>query len=224
MTENYYTNRLHSDRLRRIYDTGLPRVAQYLRAEIEFIRAALCPTDRVLELGAGYGRILKELAPSAAGLVGLDLAEGSVALGRDYLRGQKNVRMAAGDAYNLDFADEFDLVLVLQNGLSAMKGRPELLIREALKALKPGGRVFFSTYSPKFWPHRLAWFEEQAGKGLLGALDREQTRDGRIVCVDGFTASTFSADDLAELGRSSGCPHRLEEVDDSSLFLIITKE
>ncbi len=224
MSDNYYARQLHSDRLRRIYDTGLPRVAQYLRAEMDFVRAALRPTDRVLELGAGYGRVLKELAPFAAELVGLDLAEDSVALGRGYVREHENVRMAAGDAYRLDFEDEFDVVLVLQNGLSAMKGRPELLVRETLDALKTGGRGYFSTYSPKFWPHRLAWFEEQAAKGLLGAIDREQTRDGRIVCVDGFTAATFSVDDLAELGRSSGRPYRLEEVDDSSLFLIITKE
>ena len=61
------------------------------------------------------------------------------------------------------------------------------------RALKvPGGRALFSSYSPKFWEHRLSWFREQADKGLLGAIDEEKTRDGLIVCRDGFVARTHA--------------------------------
>jgi 2-polyprenyl-6-hydroxyphenyl methylase/3-demethylubiquinone-9 3-methyltransferase len=58
----------------------------------------------------------------------------------------------------------------------------------------------------------------------LGELDEEQTKDGVIVCKDGFRAVTFTEDDFASLGEVSGCRYEIMEVDESSLFLIITKE
>jgi 2-polyprenyl-6-hydroxyphenyl methylase/3-demethylubiquinone-9 3-methyltransferase len=90
-----------------------------------------------------------------------------------------------------------------------------------VKALKKGGSAYFSTYSGKFWDHRLAWFEEQADKGLLGKIDMDQTRDGVIICQDGFRATTFTEKDLVNLGEASGHEYEIQEVDESSLFLII---
>ncbi len=84
------------------------------------------------------------------------------------------------------FDGEYDVVLCLQNGLSAMKGDPYDLVERSMKALVPGGRAFFSTYASGFWEWRLEWFKEQADKGLLGELDMEKTGDGKIVCSDGF--------------------------------------
>jgi 2-polyprenyl-6-hydroxyphenyl methylase/3-demethylubiquinone-9 3-methyltransferase len=114
-------------------------------------------------------------------------------------------------------------LLCLQNGLSALKGDTLKLIEISLRALLKGGKAYFSTYSAKFWQYRLAWFKEQVDKGLLGELDEEQTKDGVIVCKDGFRAVTFTENDFVKLGESSGCRYEIKEVDDSSLFLIITK-
>ena len=52
----------------------------------------------------------------------------------------------------------------------------------------------------------------------------ERTVSGRIVCKDGFAATTFSEDDLVTLGKKTGCPFRTETADGSSLFLIVRKE
>jgi len=88
----------------------------------------------------------------------------------------------------------------------------------------PGGKVFISSYSIKFWEHRLAWFQEQAEKGLLGEIDMEQTKDGIIVGKDGFRATTHSLDDLKAAGKASGCAYEVTEVDESSVFLVVTKD
>lgn len=93
----------------------------------------------------------------------------------------------------------------------------------AMKLLKKGGAAYFSSYSPAFWDTRLAWFQEQADKGLLGEIDYKKTGDGTILCKDGFTATTFSAQDLDRLGQASGFPYDIREVDSSSLFLILQK-
>ena len=97
-------------------------------------------------------------------------------------------------------------------------------VSQAVRLLSPGGRAYFSTYSPKFWDYRLAWFQEQARKGLLGEIDMEKTGNGIIVCKDGFTATTFGRSELERLGEISGLPFVVEEADGSSIFLTITKE
>lgn len=219
---NYYAQSLNAARLAMVYETEIPRIRQYLAAEIDHVRRALGSGDRVLEVGAGYGRILKELAPHAATLVGIDISPDNVAYGTDYLADCPNASLQVMDAHAIRFDEGFDAVLCLQNGLSAMKGEPEKLVTLCLNATVPGGRVFFSTYSPRFWEQRLDWFREQAGKGLVGEIDEERTRNGVIICKDGFTARSFTEDDLRVLGKASGRPFTLEEIDGSSLFLVLT--
>lgn len=218
---NYYAQNLNSTKLFQVYQTKYPRVKHYFDEEINFVRQNLHGEEKVLEVGTGYGRIIKELAPFAASIIGIDISDASVSLGKDYIKECPNCSIQVMDAYNLDFSEEFDIVICLQNGLSAIKGQPLQLIRQCMKVLIPGGRAYFSTYSNKFWDNRLMWFQEQADKGLLGEIDLEKTKDGVIVCKDGFVAITFSENELKKLGAESGYHYRIEEVDESSLFLIL---
>lgn len=220
---NYYEQSLNSTKLFQVYQTKYPRIKRYLDEEIDFVRRNLHGNERVLEVGAGYGRIVKELAPSAASIVGTDISEASVNLGKAYLNECRNCSIQVMDTHKLEFIEEFDVVLCLQNGLSSMKGQPKNIIEECMKVIIPGGRAYFSTYSEKFWEHRLAWFHEQADKGLLGEIDMQKTHNGVIVCKDGFGAITFSEDELRKLASESGYNYSLEEVDESSLFLILDK-
>ena len=224
MRADYYSEKLSGDKLFQVYQSDIPQVRAYLRSETDFVRSRLRGDEKVLELGAGYGRIMRELAPHLGSITGIDLSEHTVRLGREYLKDFPNCALLVMDAHAPLFRETFDRVLCLQNGLSAMKGDPRNLVRQALSLLSPGGRAYFSTYSPNFWDYRLAWFQEQARKGLLGELDMEKTGGGAIVCRDGFTAATFSREALEELGRFSGQAFTVEEVDRSSLFLTIEKE
>jgi 2-polyprenyl-6-hydroxyphenyl methylase/3-demethylubiquinone-9 3-methyltransferase len=220
---NYYSGKLNAVRLLEVYQTGIERVRQYLQAEIDFVTAKLSGRERVLELGAGYGRIMREVSPFAARVLGLDISEDSVLFGKEYLRDNPNCKLEIADAHLIEYRSEFDVVLCLQNGLSAIKGDPINLVTRGIRALVAGGSAFFSTYSANFWGPRLEWFMEQADKGLLGEIDWERTGKGRIVCRDGFSATTFSVEDLEKMGQTTGLPYLVEEVDGSSLFLVIKR-
>jgi 2-polyprenyl-6-hydroxyphenyl methylase/3-demethylubiquinone-9 3-methyltransferase len=206
-----------------VYQTRYSRVKQFLESEIAFVRDQLKGTERVLELGAGYGRIMKELATNCNEIVGIDISEGNVQLGNEYLCDVLNAKIQMMDAHNMQFDMPFDVVLCLQNALSAMKTEPLTYVKKITALLSPGGRAFISSYSEKFWEHRLAWFLEQAEKGLLGEIDMEKTKDGVIVGKDGFRAVTHSSEDMDAIGKASGFPYKIREVDESSIFLVITK-
>lgn len=223
MKENYYAQNLNAQKLYHVYETKYPRVRQYFESEISFVRNYLQGTERVLELGAGYGRIVKELAPSCKSIVGIDISKDNVDFGKEYLNDAPNAHLMVMDAHNLHFQELFDVVLCLQNGLSAMKVEPIEFVKKVMGLLLNGGRAFFSSYSAKFWDHRLAWFQEQSEKGLLGEIDIEKTKDGVIICKDGFRATTHSPEDMDRFGKASGFAYEVIEVDESSIFLIVTK-
>ena len=219
---NYYAESLNSQKLFQVYNTAIPRIRQYFEAEIDFVRRQLTGRERVLEVGAGYGRIVRALAPSCASILGMDISPDSVILGKEYLKDFPNADMVEMDVHHMHFDQSFDVTLCLQNALSAMRADDQV-IQNILGLLSPGGTAFFSTYSANFWAWRIAWFQEQADKGLLGELDLEKTKDGVIVCKDGFRATTQTPEEYEAIGRASGLPYEVTEVDGSSLFLVIRK-
>jgi SAM-dependent methyltransferase len=222
--EDYYAGRLTAEKLRRCYEIAPPRIRRYLRAELDFALEFIHAGDAVLDLGCGYGRTLPELAARAGPVTAIDNAPASVALARETVAGLAGVQVLEMDAAALRFADGgFDVVLCLQNGLSAFHRDPAKILREALRVCKSGGAALFSTYAEKFWPDRLEWFELQAGAGLLGEIDRERTHEGFIACRDGFTATTFTPGQFRSLAADLPASLTLSEVDGSSLFCILRK-
>ena len=150
MENNYYAQKLNSQNLFKVYETKIPRVKQYLDAEISFVRDNLTGSERVLELGAGYGRIVKELAGNCKSIVGIDICDESVLLGKEYLKDISNTEIMTMDVHNLKFEGKFDVVLCLQNGLSAMNVTSSYLIKKILGTVVSGGKAYFSTYSGNF--------------------------------------------------------------------------
>ncbi|MFW9767836.1 MAG: class I SAM-dependent methyltransferase, partial [Candidatus Thorarchaeota archaeon] len=113
-------------------------------------------------------------------------------------------------------------VICIQNGISAFKVDPVVLFKESLRIARSGGMCIFSTYSEKIWKERLEWFKLQADEGLLGEIDWEKTRDGTIICKDGFKATTVSKEDFKRFSEEASANYEIQEIDSSSLFCILS--
>jgi SAM-dependent methyltransferase len=217
--KSYYSEVLAGERLRACYEAAPKRTQQYLEAEIAFVLERCAPDLSLIELGCGYGRALKTFAAKASLAVGIDTSDASIKMAATYLAGSPSTCLAVMNAADMGFRDRtFDLTLCIQNGISAFHVDPVALFREAVRITKPGGRILFSSYASAFWPDRLEWFEAQAALGLIGPIDREATRDGVIVCRDGFRATTADVEEFRRLARAVGQTANIVEVDDSSLF------
>jgi len=220
---DYYSSKLSASRLKQVYDVASPRVKLYLTAELNHVLDKIRYDDMVLELGCGYGRVLTNLADKAREVVGIDASSSSLNLARETL-GRTNHALLQMDAATLGFRDRtFDRVICIQNGISAFHVDQRTLITESVRVTKPGGIALFSSYSDKFWEHRLNWFEAQAKAGLLGEINREKTANGIIVCKDGFTASTVRANDFLALTAHLNVDAQIVEVDESSVFCEIVR-
>lgn len=216
---NYYSEKLSAERLKHVYEIGSPRLNQYLESEIHHLLKKIKPSDTVLEMGCGYGRIIKSLLSKAKKVVGVDISSDNINMAKEYLKEYKNVELFQKDVTDLNFEKEtFDVTIVAQNGISAFKVKPEKLLTDCLRITKKGGIILFSTYSDKFWSERLKWFEKQSKEGLLGEIDKKKTCNGNIICKDGFTATTFTVEDFIALTNVFDITPNIVEVDESSLF------
>lgn len=222
---NYYSHKLSGIRLKQVYDLAPLRVKQYLDAEVNYVLERIHEGDLVLELGCGYGRILPKLAGRAQWVIGIDTSLATLKFGQKDLRPLSKCLLAGMDAVRLGFQDQvFDCVVCIQNGISAFHVDQRALIDESIRVTKPNGIVLFSSYSDKFWNHRLQWFELQSEAGLLGEIDYEKTKDGVIVCKDGFKSTTVRGEDFLALTVHINADVRIVEVDESSLFCKILLE
>jgi len=216
---DYYTQHLSAARLHLCYKIVPQRIRQYLQAEIETVADTIKPDDFVLDLGCGYGRVLKELAKKTRNIVGVDLAFANLKYARGEYLDRAQDKLVQMDAVHLGFrSHQFDLVFCIQNGISAFGVSPSDLIAESIRVTRPGGIVLFSSYSPKIWKARLDWFRIQSEHGLIGEIDTKQTGNGIIVCKDGFKATTFDESDFSRLTAGLNREVKIFEVDQSALF------
>ena len=223
MMQGYYEKKLSAERLKKCYDIAPPKVRQYFASELSYVLRKIDPGEKVLDLGCGFGRILRDLAKKAGIVIGIDNSHASLILAQETIEGLSNCFLIETDAIQLSLIiNTFDVVICIQNGISAFHVDQKELIMESIRVTKPGGTVLFSSYSDKFWDHRLEWFQRQADAGLLGEIDYEKTRDGLIVCKDGFKATTVGPSQFLALTSDFDVEVKIIEVDDSSLFCEIT--
>jgi len=221
---NYYAKNLFSDRLEKCYSIASPRIQQYLDAEIDYVLSKVKPGAGVLELGCGYGRAMEQLLEKTKNVIGIDSSPNSIAHAKKYLKDKSGWQVQLMDAIDLRFDDAyFDVVVCIQNGLSAFHENPVRIMSEALRVTRRGGLALFSTYAEQFWNERLKWFRDQAAHGLVGEIDEEKTGNGMIVCKDGFTARTFSKGDFHQCANIVEMDINLIEIDKSVLFCEIYK-
>jgi ubiquinone/menaquinone biosynthesis C-methylase UbiE len=224
LMKDYYSTKLSSERLKACYDIAPDRTKQYLEAEVRHVLGYVNPPDRVLELGCGFGRFLSRIVGRCQDAVGIDTSSESLVLAKRTHQGQHPLHLFQMNATALGFRDDsFDVVICIQNGMSAFKVSPNVLVLESLRVCRPGGLCLFSSYSSKFWEHRLEWFEGQANAGLIGELDWDATGNGVIVCKDGFRASTYTEKDFTSLLEQLQLRGAIVEVDESSIFCHIKK-
>ena len=221
---NYYQERLSAERLHYCYELAPPRIRRYLDAETSFVSNRIRGSGRVLELGCGYGRVLKLVVAHVKLAVGCDTSRSSLRFAKSYLHSHRSFGLVCADASCLPFRTGiFDAVFCVQNGISAFGVNRRELVAESVRVTMDGGQILFSSYSHRIWKERLAWFRAQSKAGLVGEIDEAATGNGTIVCKDGFRATTVSRPELRRLFSDAGERPHIEEIDRSSVFCLIRK-
>ncbi|MCU0790263.1 MAG: metalloregulator ArsR/SmtB family transcription factor [Nitratireductor sp.] len=123
------------------------------------------PIQAMLDLGTGTGRLLELFAPIYARATGVDASREMLAVARANLdaAGLSRVQVRQGDIYLLPTpANHFDLVTLHQ--VLHFLDDPAAAIREAARALAPGGRLLIADFAP----HELDFLRDEHQHRRLG--------------------------------------------------------
>ncbi|NCA83689.1 MAG: class I SAM-dependent methyltransferase [Opitutae bacterium] len=174
--------------------------AQGTLGECDFIERELGDNRaaRILDIGCGTGRHSLELARRGYAVVGVDLSDSLLARAREKAAGQDlPVVFQRQDARALPFAQEFDLAVMICEGAFPLMETDEMnfaILRSAAQALKPGGKLIFTTLNGLF-----PLFHSV--KDFLAA----HAADGNATChANSFDLMTFRDHNLTVVEDDSG--------------------
>jgi len=142
--------------------------------EAEVVRAAgRGRFRRMVDLGAGTGRMLTLLAPQADQALGLDLSQQMLNIARRNATeaGLSHVDLRHGDIFDTRLPDaSADLVVVHQ--VLHYLGDPAAAVKEAARIVAPDGRLIIVDFAP----HKHEFLREQHQHRRLGFSDEEMAR------------------------------------------------
>jgi len=124
--------------------------------EVDFIEREVNynKSIRILDIGCGTGRHDIELAKRGYNVTGVDLSESMLNKARANAKtAGVQIDFRRADARNLDFDNEFDLVLSICEGAFPLMETDEMnfqILQNAARALKSGGKYILTTLNGLF--------------------------------------------------------------------------
>jgi SAM-dependent methyltransferase len=164
----------------------------------------LQPGMRVLDVGCGPGRHAHALAERGLVVHGVDVSPRFIELAREQAE-SPNAAFEVGDARDLRFDREFDLVMSLCQGGFGLVGEDDAAVLDGMaRAVKPTGRVVLSAFSSYF---AVRFLEPQDDFDAATGQNREHTtltsEAGETQDVV-LTTTCFTPRELRLLCRRSG--------------------
>ena len=174
------------------------------RVRIPWIIQEMGKNQTVLDIGCGAGMLTNALAQEGHRVFGIDLSSSSLEVAKNHDL-TKQVFYQTANAYSLPFSDQFFDIVCAMDILEHVE-HPHLLISEASRVLKPGGRFFFHTFNRNFFSYLVIikgveWCVPNAPKNMhvypLFIKPRElsklcQANDLDVVCLQGFSPKISS--------------------------------
>lgn len=162
--------RANADRWNRIRALHVDeeRVEQALREAVSPVAG-----ENILDVGTGTGRMLELLGPDIRSGLGIDQSREMLAIARSRLEAAQlgHCAVRQGDMYQLPLADAvFDAVVIHQ--VLHFADAPELVLYEAARVLRQGGRLVVADFAP----HRLENLRVDHAHRRLGLSNSDMRR------------------------------------------------
>ncbi len=128
------------------------------------------PVGRLLDIGTGTGRVLRDLAADATNAVGLDLSSAMLAIARAGIErdGLRHCQVRQGDMYRIPYGEAaFDTVTA--HMVLHYAERPEDVLAEAYRVLSPAGRLILVDFET----HNIAALKEEHRHAWPGFSDTQ---------------------------------------------------
>ena len=164
-----------------------PTLRKYIKNEKIFLLKNITKNSVVIDIGCGYGQILKALSKKANKVVGIDINKETLGRALKATSQSKNVELFNEDCRKTHFEDSyFDYCVATMNTFGNLgKGKIPVL-KEMVRITKPDGKIFISVYSENALNERLKSYskagfaykilnKEKGAIKLFSSFDNKET-------------------------------------------------
>ena len=130
--------------------------------DVQFYRRICAGTEKVLELGCGYGRLIPDLAATGVHYYGLELSAALLRMAQRVRRAlpesqRARVSMRRGDMRSFAYAQRFDRILLPHSTLYCLPNDRDVLrcLRCVREHLAEGGELVLDAYTADDFHYRL---------------------------------------------------------------------
>ena len=145
-----------------------------LDAVLSAVGASLRPTDRVIEIGCGVGRLTRPMAARAASVTAVDVSQEMLSQAQRFNPALQNVTWLLGDGVSLAGIPDAEADACVSHVVFQHIPDPSITlgyVREVGRVLRPGGWAAFQVSNDPAI-HRRRWGVARARLALASALGR----------------------------------------------------
>ena len=194
-----------------------PEFREWTKQDTVEIKKFLREDSIVLDVGCGWGREIKELAPFCKKIIGIDNDPNEIETAKSYLKDIPNVELFVQDAKKTLFPGEyFDIVISVGNTFGNLGDDKEAVLQEMERLIKKDGKILLSVYSKGANSKRATAYES------IG-LKIKTIENGKIIFEDGLVSEEFSKDELKEIFEKFQLKVRFIDIANIAVLCIVSK-
>jgi len=175
---------------REVFTQGTMGETDFMEKELGFDRE-----KAILDIGCGTGRHSVELARRGYRVTGVDLSEKQLERAKEKAKtAGVTVDFRKENAVTLDYPPQYDLAMIICEGAFPLMETDEMnfaILKNAVKALKPGGKLILTTLNALFPLFKQAGEASEAGSSNEAA--EEESFD--LLTFRDHTDLTFTDDE-----------------------------
>jgi len=177
-----------------------PSYKKWFEDEKKFLIDNIKKNAKVLDVGCGDGRGLKDISEITTNLVGIDHDKTAVKKAKINLKEIKNAKILLADGKKIPFKDKTFDVILCTNTLTNFYNDKYIILSEMRRVLKDTGNIFISVYSEDALEERLKAYK-QANLNIKNILS-----NGTVI-FDDFEideySEQFSKSELEEIFKKA---------------------
>ncbi len=169
----------------------------WFKDEKLFLHKHITKNSKVLEVGCGDGRSIKDILEITLNIKGIDYDQKAVDSAVKNFQNYPNIKFSKAEATNLPFKDkEFDFVLCLTTFANFADSKYKA-IEEMKRTLKDNGKIIISVFSEDAFEERMKIYIK------VNAKIKEIINNKKVIFEENVISEQFSKSELIEIFNKS---------------------
>lgn len=133
---------------------------RWFEEERKYLLKHVTKNSRVLEVGCGDGRSIKDILDITTNIIGIDHEEKAVSDGKNNFKDYKSIKILKAKAENLPFKDkDFDFVICMTTFANFADSKQRVL-SEMKRVLQDDGFIIISVFSEDAFEERIKMYKK----------------------------------------------------------------